>query len=139
MKIRKLTERQLTEGELCTVERICRYTDNTSSCALIGDRVAVFIENEIASDTDGAMYSVKKIAEQALSSPPDFDEYLMDDGFGVITMCGGELIVISETEITPKRRTSDGSLKLDVCLKLRMAGLEACRELKPVCIVSCKD
>jgi len=138
MMIKNLTNRALSDDEQATIAQIRRYTDDSSNFALIANRVAVFITDAQAADNDDAINAVKNIAQETLSTHPDFELYLMDDGYGISLMCNGDLIILSEKKISPEELNNDGSIKLPIGLALRQAGLSSCESIEVIALVICE-
>ena len=98
MKIVKMVERELTEKELCSIERFRSYTDGVSF-ALVGDDVTVMIDDTETNDPEELKAAAIRTMNELLTQHPDFDVFKMDDGCTMILTVPG---VISFSSTNPE-------------------------------------
>lgn len=135
MKIVKNTTQQaLTEAELTTIDGFDYYFDGKRDFALIDDRVVVILPKGSAQEQLERESYVQNAAEEVLSSPLDFQSYIMDDGYGIVMIGEGQVIVRTEAKADDTER-EQGEMELSRALALRSEGLHACENLHIVAFV----
>lgn len=99
MKIEKLVERELTKEEIESIKRFRSYTD-VISFACLRSRVMVMLEGEFDGDTEAMKKKALECMNEAISTPPDFDTFELDDG-NVLVLLPSGVCAISEEPCEP--------------------------------------
>lgn len=125
MKIVKYCDRELTEKENDLINHFTYYVASKDPFCIISDNSVIVLKNdEIDGKTDDEIkeYALDNIDEM-LSSQPDFTSFIMDDGYGLVSMMNG---IFGITEMLGEKVTEDDEIELGTVLEVRENILDAC-------------
>ncbi len=125
MKIVKYCDRELTEKENDLINHFTYYVASKDPFCIISDNSVIVLKNdEIDGKTDDEIkeYALDNIDEM-LSSQPDFTSFIMDDGYGLVSMMNG---IFGITEMLGEKVTEDDEIELGTVLEVRGNILDAC-------------
>ena len=125
MKIVKYCDRELTEKENDLINHFTYYVASKDPFCIISDNSVIVLKNdEIDGKTDDEIkeYALDNIDEM-LSSQPDFTSFIMDDGYGLVSMMNG---IFGITEMLGEKVTEDDEIELGTVLEVIGNILDAC-------------
>lgn len=132
--VKNTTERELTEAQLATIDGFDYYFNGKRDFALINDHVVVILPNDRVQKQIERESYVQNAAEEVLSFHPDFQSYIMDDGYGIVMIGEGHVIVRTENKIDDTE-IKEGEMALPRMLALRGEGLQACENLHIIAFI----
>ncbi len=127
MVIEKLVDRELTKGEIDSIERFRLYTDGVSY-ACVGERIMVMIDIDDQKNPEKLKSVAKEIVDEALNTHPDFEVFFMDDG-NVLLMLTCGVFAFTKKPVDEKDRN------LGLYMILRNQCLEACENGEILAVV----
>lgn len=128
MKTVCMTDRELTQGEIESIERFYSYTDGIGF-ACIEASVMVMMPDGMSNDPERMSSAAQSIMEQALCEHPDMETFHMDDGFYMVALPAG-IFAISE-------EGCEGTLAQLLSLRGRCLG--ACERSEVIAVIFGKE
>ena len=124
MKIYKMAERELNEIEEKTIKHFRYYYDEKKSFALIGEYVVAVLSDDYSGNLEHLKKETLDHISKVLSTPPDFNTYIMDDKFGLVEMNEG--IYGISADILSREEIETREMDIVTALAIRSLCIEAC-------------
>ena len=127
-------DKKLTEEVVNGMKRTEYYLDGNCEFAMLSDNVFVVLkETKVADGLNKVRKEVNRFIDKVLSNHPDFNTYLLDDGYTLVTVYG---VYAFERDRVGMDDYDNPVASLKRSLMIRNELLEACENRKIIAIAA---